>query len=346
MVLENRPLLLELDKPMTPSDALVRPACASLDAASARAPSNTNAQIGGPYRIWADDLAEFSTHRIAPLRHNFDQHPMLQLPQLAELAREMVPAGLCRFIVPGSTQSSEFFHQPTCFDGRDVDEVFRRIEEPGSWIALYNVETVPRYRAFLDEVMDTVRPLVEHEQPNIFMVNGFIFISAPPSVTPFHIDRENNFWLQIKGRKAITVWDHNDRKIVPAKDVEDFIVYRSLDRVRLKEEFRVTGRDLDRGPGEGLYFPSTTPHMTRTTTEWVVPGDGVSISIGVTFYTSVTRRYALVHQVNRALRRMGLDPTPPGRSAWRDILKAPLGKAIVATQKRRSKKYVPPPGAS
>lgn len=297
-----------------------------------------------PYRIWPSDQTAFSTHRISPIQHNFHQHPMLQLPQLAELARELLPAGLCRFIVPGTTQASEFLHEPRSFDGRDIDEVFQRIEESGSWIALYDVETVPRYRDLLEEMIDTVRPLVEREQPDIIMITGFIFISAPPSVTPFHIDRENNFWLQIKGRKTITVWDRNDHEVVPAQEVENFIVFRSLDGVRLREENRARGQELDSGPGDGVYFPSTTPHMTKTVTDWVGPGEGVSISIGVNFYTSVTRRHALVHQFNRLLRRFGFHPTPPGKSAWRDRLKAPLGQAVVAMQKRR-KNYVPPPGA-
>ena len=305
---------------------------------------STVAPDGARRHVWLDDPAQFSTHRVTPIHHDLHEHPLMQLPQLAELAHELLPANLCRFIVPGTTQTSEFLHEPTSFDGRGIDEVFRRIEESGSWIALYNVETIPRYRAFLEEVINTIRPLVEPEQPEIIMITGFIFISAPPSVTPFHIDRENNFWLQVRGRKTITVWDCNDRDVVSAEDVESFIVFRSLDRVRLKDEHRARGQEFDSGPGDGLYFPSTTPHMTKTATDWVVPGDGVSISIGVNFYTSVTRRYALVHQVNRLMRRFGFTPTPPGKSAWRDILKAPLGKAVIAVQKRR-KNYVPPPGA-
>ena len=93
------------------------------------------------------------------------------------------------------------------------------MEEPGSWIALYNVEAVPRYAALLQEIIDGLRERVEREEPGIFAVTGFIFISAPPSVTPFHIDRENNFWLQLHGRKTLSVWDPNDREAVSAPHV-------------------------------------------------------------------------------------------------------------------------------
>ena len=294
--------------------------------------------------IQAVDPARFSTHRISPIRHDFDRHPLMQLPRLAQLARDLLPTEQCRFIRPGSSQTSEFFHTPKAPDGQDIDAVFEHIETPGSWVALYNVQTDPHYAAFLDEVMASARTLIGPEQPGLFRVAGFIFISAPPSVTPFHIDRENNFWLQIRGRKTMTVFDHRDRDVVPARAVEEFIVHGSLNEVRLDPALLDHGHDFDVGPGDGVYFPATSPHMTRTTTDWVQPGDGVSISIGVVFYTAVTRHQARVHQCNRVLRHLGLQPDCPGTRPWRDALKAPLGQAIAAARVRW-RGHVAPPGA-
>ncbi len=298
------------------------------------------------FRIWPDDPAAFSTHSIARIRHNLHQHPLLGLDQLQELAKELLPLSGCRFLAPDSNSGSRFDHQPSSHKGLAIHDVFQRIDEPGSWVALYNIENIPRYRRLLHEAVNSVRPLVEREQPGIFAVTGFIFISAPPSVTPFHIDRENNFWLQIRGRKFITLWDRNDTQTLPTDVVETFIVDRDLERVRLNETIRARGREFDNGPGEGMYFPSTTPHMTRTTTDWVKQGDGVSISFGVNFYTSVTRRHAKVHQVNRLLRRTGINPRPPGQQAWRDGLKAPFGRTVISFLKMRRKDYEVPPGGS
>lgn len=286
----------------------------------------------------------FSSRRITPIRHDFDAHPLMQLRQLADLARKLMPTGQCRFIRPGSTGASEFWHDPKSPDGREVDEVFARIEEPGSWIALYNVETDPAYRGFLDEVVDAMRPLVEPEHPGIFGISGFVFVSAPPSVTPFHIDRENNIWLQIRGRKSMHVWDHRDRQAVSAAAVEDFIVSRDLSRVRLDDAVMARSRSFEVGPGDGVYWPPTTPHMTATRRQWVTPGDGVSISIGVCFYSASTRHDARVHQFNRILRRLRLAPMSPGESAWRDAVKAPLGRAL-ATLAARFRGYNAPPGS-
>lgn len=287
----------------------------------------------GDCRITVPETGRFSTHRVQAIQHNFDRHPMLQLPQLAELAKVLSTTGQCRFISKGITQDAAFEHQGADPSGRAIDEVFRRIEEPGSWIALYNVETHPPYRQLLEEITATVRPLVDREEPGMFNVGGFIFISAPPSVTPFHIDRENNFWLQIRGRKVMSVWDPTDTVAVSDVDREQFIVNASLDNVRLKDGVRARAHEFDVGPGDGVYFPSTSPHMTRCETEWVRPGDGVSISIGVVFYTDVTRRMARLHVLNHLLRRFGLTPSAPGSHPGLDAFKAPLANGLVWLKK-------------
>ncbi|MBL8289995.1 MAG: cupin-like domain-containing protein [Rubrivivax sp.] len=286
------------------------------------------------YHIRFERPQDFSTRRVQALRHDYDRHPLMQLESLARLAKELYPTRQCRFIAPGTRQTSSFTHGDKDNYGRSIDEVFARIEEPGSWIALYNVETQPAYRAFLGEVIDGVRPLIEREQPGIFNVGGFIFISAPPSVTPFHMDRENNFWLQIRGRKVMNVWDPTDRHVVAAPDRDAFIVYADLEPVQLREGFVERSHAFDVGAGDGVYFPSTSPHMTRSDPDWVRPGDGVSVSIGVVFYTDVTRREANAHAWNLFLRQLGWSPRDVGESAWLDRLKHPLGRALLAAKVR------------
>jgi hypothetical protein len=179
-----------------------------------------------------------------------------------------------------------------------------------------------------------MRERAEAEQPGIFLVTSFIFISAPPSVTPFHIDRENNFWLQVRGKKTMTVFDHTDRELVAGENVDRFILYGALDKVRLREGMAVRGIDYEVGPGDGVYFPSTSPHMTRTVPSAAAPGDEVSISIGVVFYTDTTREAAYVHASNLALRKLGLKPKLPGQSVVRDAVKARLGRLVLSAAQR------------
>ncbi|MDM0111878.1 cupin [Variovorax sp. J22R133] len=300
--------------------------------------------LSRPHQVLPANPASFSTRRISKLKHDFNEHPLFQLPALESLAKSLMPTGQCRFLRPGTTQGSAFSHDPTHPKGLSIEETFRRMEEPGSWLALYNVQTDPTYKALLGSIVDGLRPLIEREQPGIFLVTGFIFISAPPSVTPFHIDRENNFWLQLHGRKTMNVWENTDRTVVPARAVEDFIAGGGQEGVSFKEEFRARGQQFDVQPGDGVYWPSTSPHMTETNTGWVKPGDGISVSLGVNFYTEVTRRTARVHQFNRVLRRLGVSPSYPGESTARDTIKSPIGHLLAASRYRRIG-ATPPPGA-
>lgn len=275
----------------------------------------------------------FTTLRIGALRHTFHEHPLMQLPALEKLAHELSATRQCRFLAPGTTQDSRFAHGPAHPEGREISEVFRRIDEPGTWLALYNIETHPTYRGFLAEVIDCMRPIVEREQGKIFKETGFIFISAPPSLTPFHIDRENNFWLQIRGRKHLNVWDNTDRATVPARAVDAFIVMGTPARAELTPELVGRSHAYDVGPGDGVFFPSTSPHMTRTEDSWVRPGDGVSVSIGVNFYTERTRRSAYAHAANLLMRQVGLGARHPGESRALDTMKRPLGEALLLALK-------------
>jgi len=294
------------------------------------------------FRIWAEDEADFSLDRISLIKHNFHEHPLLQLDQLEALAHRLLPLKQCRFITPESKQNSKFIHHAESPDGRSLSEVFRNICEPGSWVALYNAEKDSQYAELVNEALSSVEHLVERDQPGIFSPQAFIFISAPPSVTPFHIDRENNFWLQIHGRKIMNVWDAHDRTIIPANTVENFIIDKSLHDVVLRDELIAKKYEWDLGPTEGVYFPSTSPHSTRTNDSWVTPDNAVTVSIGMVFYTKTTRKHAYIHSFNRLLRRFGLSPKFPGKSRF-DNAKYHLGKFLVSL-KKRLQGYQPPTG--
>lgn len=279
------------------------------------------------------DPASFSMSRISPVRHTFSEHPLMQMDALRELAKALYPTQQCRFVKPGTSIKAAFEHQSADSSGRSIDEVFDRIEERGSWLALYNVETHPAYKQFLDEVTESYRYLVEKELTGVHQVGGFIFISSPPSATPFHIDREHNFWLQVRGRKVMNVFEHRDRELVAGDVVDRFIMYGDLSQVKLADRFADRAIPFDVRAGDGVYFPPTTPHMTRSDESWSVAEDGVSVSIGTVFYTDQSRAAAEVHAANLLLRQLGMNPAQPGDSAFADALKRPLGRGFVWAQK-------------
>lgn len=285
------------------------------------------------HKIWFEDDSLYHCRKVAPIKHSFSDHPLLQLPRLQQLAESLLEKGQCKFIDSDATQASPFDTMNRNPQGRSIADIFARIEEPGSWISMYNVETDPEYRAFLWEALNTVRPLVDLQDSGMFNVGGFIFVSAPPSVTPFHIDRENNFWLQIRGKKQINVWEPNDRVAVPEAAVENFIAQGDLGDVKFREEIRSRSFVGNMSAGEGVYMPSTAAHTTLSDTSWVTTDDGYAISIAIVFYTNATRRAANLYALNQFLRRRGLTPTPPGQSRLLDVIKYPFARALVLGRK-------------
>ena len=60
------------------------------------------------------------------------------------------------------------------------------------------------------------------EARRIELREAFIFVSSPGAVTPFHIDPEWNFLLQVRGRKIIHVFPADDRSLVSEEELERF----------------------------------------------------------------------------------------------------------------------------
>ena len=281
----------------------------------------------------ASDLS-FNSRVFGAIEHNYHQHPLFSLESLQSLAEYLYPLQKCRFATAPLKLDSVFYHEGESPDSRSVAQVFDQIEQPGSWLALYDVQHHPEYAQLLEGIVQSLTPLFEAQQGRLHEVAGFIFLSAPPAFTPFHIDRENNFWLQLHGQKKLSVFDHSDRSIVAQKSVEDFIVYRSLDDVRLNDAIHAKASSFDVKPGEGVYFPSTTPHMTETSDSWISPGNGVSVSIGVVFYTDWTQHIARRCQYNNLARKLHLPLSALRGDDAGDTIKARIGQAVAYSKAR------------
>jgi Cupin-like domain len=312
-----------------------------MNLANATPPADTATQADAP-RIWYPEGHHHRPTRRARVQHSFHTHPLLQLDALRDLAKRVAANGQTKFLSQG-TKADSAFNTLTAHDGgRSIDDVFERISDRGSWISIYNVATDPAYRDMLWAAMNSARPFVEPLDPGMYNIDGFVFISAPPSVTPFHIDRENNFLIQIRGRKRFRVWEPDDRQTVPQRSVEQFIVFRDLHGVTLTDSVATRALDVELGPGEGIYMPSTSAHLISTDDHWVTADDGISITIGIVFYTNATRKAANIHALNMSLRKLGIEPAEPGHSPL-DGVKYPLAKAYVAASKA-FRGFTPPPG--
>jgi hypothetical protein len=265
-------------------------------------------------------LIEFDTNAFHPLRimevkHRLMEHPLLQLPKLLELGKRLNARGSVRSHNDQATAGTDFTHAPDTHKPKlSVEETIRHIEQAQAWLALHNVQQDPEYRTLVDEVLDDVRPRVEAKDPGMGYRAGWIFITSPNAVTPYHMDHEHNFILQVHGKKTLNVWDPLDRDVVTERSLELFHTKWSRELVTYKPEYQSRAHVFELEPGMGGYMPLTSPH-------WVTNGNNVSVTVSFTYYTDLTRRLETLHRCNYALRERGLAPAPVGAGLLRDSAK-------------------------
>lgn len=300
---------------------------------NARHAAQTGTTQSGP--IWRADGQPFDPLQVARTRHSLSAHPLLQLPRLQQLALSLAGTAQVKYALPGRKAGSAFHTFSEAEARKSIAETFEHIEEAGNWVALYFLEDEPAYGALLRDTLDAIKAQIEPRDPGMHGYSLFMFIASPPTVTPFHIDRENNFNVQIMGRKHLHVWPPQDRLAVPDVAIEDYFVHDSLRSLHYREELDARAMDFDIGPGEGVYIPSTAAHYVTTEEgAWAQPGDRVSVSLAMTYFTAATARRARVHLANAFLRAHGNGtPQSPGRSALVDQFKQPLAQALLLSRR-------------
>jgi hypothetical protein len=254
------------------------------------------------------------------IQHQLCSRPEFTLDRLAELAQRL-PNDLVEYYagdVPVAQRSKQY---PK--NGLSVVETVRQIEQCGSWMVLKSVHVDPVYNEILQGLLSEWYGQIDARQfealrGKLHREHAFIFISSPNSVTPYHVDDEHNFLLQIRGSKKVSMWDPKDRVVLSESEVESQLQFwhdEDYERyVPYKEEFQERATVYNLNPGEGLHFPLAAPH-------WVKNGPEISISFSITFRSELAERLARIYYVNRRIRRRGLDPVPPMQSPWRDALK-------------------------
>lgn len=132
-------------------------------------------------------------------------------------------------------------------------------------------------------------------------------------MTPYHLDFEHNFLLQIRGRKLFKLLDPQDRRLLPEVAREHMVCggHRNLEH---RDEFAEHAHAFELMPGDGVHLPLSSPH-------WVRVGEEVSISLSVTFQTIPSMQTIAARQAGLHLRKLGITPTPVGRSPPLDSIK-------------------------
>ncbi len=251
------------------------------------------------------------------IRHHLTSHPLLALPRLIELSRSL-SAESVEYNAGNASVSQNPDETPRT--GLSIEETLRRIEEECSWLVLKNVERDAQYKALLDACLDEIQPHSEPLAPGMCGREAFIFVSSAGSTTPFHIDPEYNFLLQIRGTKSMTVFDRADRAVISEQTLEKYYsgAHRNLE---FKPEYEAKGQTFELAPGTGLHVPVTAPHFVKN-------GDQVSISLSITFQNPENERRRTLYHANAELRKRGLNPAGAGESKLRDGVKVGAYRAL------------------
>ena len=240
--------------------------------------------------------------------HRLSVHPLFAIDRLLALARALPP----EFIEYNSGELPiNCDPAQTPLNGLSVEETIRRIEHCKSWMVIKYVQHDAAYQELLLQCLAEIRAHSDAVVPGMCLPEAFVFLSSPGALTPYHIDHEHNFLLQIRGAKKITVMDG---AAVSAVELERF--YKGAHRnLVYDEKYEATARQFELRPGVGIHVPVTFPHHVRV-------GNEVSISFSITFRTPDLYRRSNAHAFNAKLRASGFNPAAVGANPSRDALKS------------------------
>lgn len=235
------------------------------------------------------------------LRHELPAHALLTLDALAELAARL----------PEASVEYNRADLPLGVDGKPggtgipIGETIRHIATSNSWAVLKNVEQVPEYRALLLALLGELRPQIEARTGALLRPQGFVFISSPNAVTPYHFDPEHNILLQLVGRKTLTQFPAGNPHFAPDKVHESYHGGGPRE-LSWSDQLAEDGREFPLGPGEAVYVPVMAPHFVRN-------GPESSISLSITWRSDWSFAEADARCWNGLMRKAGWQPRPPRR---------------------------------
>ncbi len=266
-------------------------------------------------------------HRPFILEHHLSGNPLLQLPHLTAVAQSYASQHPERlYYTIGNVNLSGGWDYAT---QRAVPpkEAIDQIQTANTWLILKGVQILPEYGQLLDQILEEVHGASGREwKHSTTDRNISIIITSPNQITPYHMDADCNYLLQISGAKAIYVFNGADRNVVTAEELERFYSGQ-INAAQYREASQEGAWRFELTPGRGVHIPVTFPH-------WVENGDNVSISISINF-RFVDRTVPDIYRLNQYLRRLGLKPKLPGESSISDGAKKLASKTLRAVRRNR-----------
>ncbi len=244
------------------------------------------------------------------LPHQLGRYPLLELDALACLA-EALPTNSIEYNQADLPIGVDGKPEPT---GIPIGETIRRIEQSGSWAVLKNVEQAPEYAALLNDLLAEIQPQIEAKTGRMLKTQGYIFISSPSAITPYHFDPEHNILLQIRGSKVMTQFPAGNAAYAPDEVHEAYHTGGGRE-LRWRDELAAGGTAFEMTPGQALFVPVMAPHFVRN-------GPAPSVSLSITWRSEWSFAEADARAFNAVLRKLGLTPRATRRWPHRNLAKA------------------------
>ena len=244
------------------------------------------------------------------LTHMLTGHPLFELEAIARLA-EMLPTTSVEYNAANQPLGIDGKPEPT---GVPIGETIRKIDQSASWAVLKNIEQHADYAALLADLLAELRPAIEARTGAMLKTQGYLFISSPNAVTPYHFDPEHNVLLHLRGSKVMTQFPAGDTRFAPDQVHESYHTGGGRE-LPWREDMAPCGSEWPLVPGEALFVPVMAPHFVRN-------GPAPSVSLSITWRSEWSFAEADARAFNGVLRQIGIKPASTGRWPARNTAKA------------------------
>ena len=286
-----------------------------------------------PTKLLQFDETEFTANynqQAFLFQHRLNEHPLFELKSLFELCRRMEEKNI-KFRFGEIPVDAEFDSSLMAYrKNLTLDDAINNLVENRAYIAIYNPEIDEIYKPVIEQIMGEIGVSTQAIDPHVNWYSTYIFISSMGSITPYHMDREMNFLLHVRGEKKAQLWGRLDDSVMTSAERDSLLSYAGEHRPAYRESFESRALNFDLSPGQGIHHPFIAPHLYSTNSD-------VSISLAVTYRTDLSDIWTDAHACNYLLRKLAMTPGAVGYDLSRDQQKANIMRSI-----RKIKKAINP----
>lgn len=259
------------------------------------------------------------------VRHRLAEHPLFTAGALFRLARRL-PASAVKYRFGSVPGNAHFDSSNERFRGDlTLDDALDHLVEKRAYVALFNPEQDAEYRPAIEGFLGEIGLAAQPFERFFNWYSTYVFISAHDAVTPYHMDREMNFLLQIAGRKTVQLWDPRDDIVMRPEQRDHLFSFDADARPAWHDGLPARARVFELEPGLGVHHPFIAPHLVTT-------GQNFSISLAITYRTPGSDLMSDAHTFNDRLRRYGLGRIPVGSHPAVDVAKACAVRSLRAAR--------------